>query len=115
MFIKVRVQLMIQNEIIYKTLFFNEHFIKSIVVDEDKNEKAKTVSVLYDEKGNDLVNYEIHLLKEDDKILNEDFSRNKKSNEKNSKNEILTIHYNSKKDEFEFLLRQLSDCYFYME
>ena len=56
MFIKVRVQLMIQNEIIYKTLFFNEYFIKSIVVDEDKNEKAKTVNILYDERGNDLVN-----------------------------------------------------------
>jgi hypothetical protein len=112
MFIKVRVQSVIQNEIVYKTLFFNEHFIKSIVVDEDKNEKAKTVTILYDERGNNnLVNYEIHLLKRDDKILNEDFSQN----EKNNKNEILTVHYNSKENEFDFLLRQLSDCYFYME
>ena len=116
MFIKVRVQSVIQNEIVYKTLFFNEYFIKSIVVDEDKNEKEKTVTILYDERGNNnLVNYEIHLLKKDDKILNEDFSQNKKSNEKNNKNEILTIHYNSEENEFGFLLRQLSDCYFYME
>ena len=57
MFIKVRVQSVIQNEIVYKTLFFNEYFIKSIVVDEDKNEKAKTVTILYDERGNNnLVN-----------------------------------------------------------
>ena len=69
MFIKVRVQSVIQNEIVYKTLFFNEHFIKSIVVDEDKNKKAKTVTILYDERGNNnLVDYEIHLLKKDDKI-----------------------------------------------
>ena len=38
-----------------------------------------------------------------------------KYNEKNNKNEILTIHYNSEENEFGFLLRQLSDCYFYME
>lgn len=115
MFLKVRVQLLIQNEIVYKTLFFNEYFIKSIVANEDKNKKVKSISILYDERENDLVNYEIHLLKKDDKILNEDFSQNEKSNEKNNKNEILTIHYNSEEYEFDFLLRQLNDCYFYME
>ena len=115
MFIKVRVQSVIQNEIVYKTLFFNEYFIKSIVTDEDKNKKVKTVTILYYEKGNNLVNFEIHLLKKDDKILNEDFSQNEKSNEKNNKNEISTIHYNSEEYEFNFLLRQLNDCYFYRE
>lgn len=114
MFIKVKVtnKKTDDNKFVEQTIFFNKNFIRSMVIDENGELDKNSVKILYEEKPNELSEYNIYSLKGNEKTLKngENYKIVRECNvEDKSCIKVIDLYIES--GEYATLLMQLEKCY----
>lgn len=114
MFIKVKVtnKKTDDNKFIEQVIFFNKNFIRSMVIDENEELDKNSVKILYEEKPNELSEYNIYSLKKEEKTLKngENYKIVRECNvEDKSCIKVIDLYIES--GEYATLLMQLNKCF----